>query len=405
LTNLNYTSSAISLLIAMQSKIMSTTLIVLLLFNALAIFVAAEPTIKLTTPYPSVEMKVAQKTVLKIKVENVGSSEGTFNLTITSPSGWESTLKSGSLIIKSIYLEALEVKELDLEITPPSGAKSGTYSFIVNSIDSHGAIVGNLNIQVRLPETIVQSGIKITSLVPSIEASSGESVEFRLNVINKNIYDTLIFFSAGYPQGWSVSFTPAYETVSVRSLEFSPSENQVVVAKITSPQGALPGTYTVEIAAETDEFKDMVSLNVFLVGKYDLKISPSNNLASFDLIQGESHAFSFYVNNTGTASLADLAIFSDKPSDWDISFEANTIPTLAGSAFKEVRAVLVAPKDTIPGDYLVTIYSSVSDLGISANLNYRVTVKGSVEWGFVGLGIILALVLLVGLIYWRMGRR
>jgi uncharacterized membrane protein len=389
----------------MKSKILQTTLVAIVFFSTLAIVGSAAPTINLTTQFPSVEMKVAQKTVLKIKAQNVGDSGGSFNLTVTSPTGWDASLKSGSLIVKSIYLEAGEGKELDLEIIPPAGEKSGTYTFSVNSYDVNGVRRGYLPIRVELPVAVVQFGIEITSLIPSIEASSGESVEFRLNVINRNTFDALIFFSAGYPQGWSVSFTPAYETVSVRSLEFSPSENQVVVAKITSPQGALPGTYNVEIAAQTDEFKDLVSLNVFLIGKYDLKLYPSNQLASFDLTQGEPHPFSFYVNNTGTASLSDLIIFSDKPTDWDIKFETSTIPQLSGSAFKEVRAVVTAPPDTIPGDYLVTIYSAVSEIGISANLNYRVTVKGSVAWGLVGLGIIIVLVLVLGLIYWRMGRR
>lgn len=392
------------MLISMKSRILQTTLVAIIFFSTLAIVGAAEPTINLTTQFPSVEMKVAQKTVLKIKAQNIGGSAGSFNLTVTSPTGWDTSLKSGSLIIKSIYLEAGESKELDLEIIPPAGEKSGVYTFSVNS-EVNGIRRSHLPISVELPVAVVPSGIEITSLVPSIEASSGESVEFRLNVINRNTYDALIFFSAGYPQGWSVSFTPAYETVSVRSLEFSPSENQVIVAKITSPQGALPGTYSIEIAAQTDEFRDLVSLSVFLVGKYDLKLYPSNQLASFDLTQGESHPFSFYVNNTGTASLSDLIIFSDKPTDWDIKFDTNSISQLSGSAFKEVRAIVTAPPDTIPGDYLVTIYSAVSDIGISANLNYRVTVKGSVAWGLVGLGIIVVLVVVLGLIYWRMGRR
>jgi uncharacterized membrane protein len=392
-------------LISMKSRILRTILVAIVFFSTLAIVGAAEPTINLTTQFPSVEMKVAQKTVLKIKAQNTGGSAGSFNLTVTSPTGWDASLKSGSLIIKSIYLEAGESRELDLEIIPPAGEKSGIYNFSVNSYDVNGVKRSHLPISVQLPVAVVPSGIEITSLVPSIEASSGESVEFRLNVINRNTFDALIFFSAGYPQGWSVSFTPAYETVSVRSLEFSPSENQVLVAKITSPQGALPGTYNIEIAAQTDEFRDLVSLNVFLVGKYDLKLYPSNQLASFDLTQGEPHPFSFYVNNTGTASLSDLTIFSDKPTDWDIKFETSTITQLSGSAFKEVRAVVTAPLDTIPGDYLVTIYSAVSDIGISANLNYRVTVKGSVAWGLVGLGIIVVLVVVLGLIYWRMGRR
>jgi uncharacterized membrane protein len=51
------------------------------------------------------------------------------------------------------------------------------------------------------------------------------------------------------------------------------------------------------------------------------------------------------------------------------------------------------------------LYSSIQKEGISESINYRVTVKGDVSWGFVGIGIIVVLaVALVGIV-WRLGRR
>jgi uncharacterized membrane protein len=389
----------------MKRKLITTILLTTLLLNSLTFVEGAEQTIKLSTTFPNVELKVAQKTVFKIKVQNNGIASDTFNITVSSPINWETTLKSGSLIVKSIYLEASEIRELDLELTPPSGEKAGIYLFTVKAFSKGRQLQDSLDITIELPQAVVQSGISISSLFPSIEAASGEAVEFRLNVINKNTYDALISFTAVGPQGWSVTFTPAYETVSVRSLEFAPSENQVIVAKITSPKSAVPGTYTIDVEARSENLQDKATLSIFLIGKYDLKLSPSNQLLSFDLPQGEPHAFSFYVNNTGTAPLNDVAIFSDLPTDWDIQFDSSSLPQLAASSFKEVRAVITSPSDTIPGDYVVTLYSSVTELGISGTMNYRVTVKGSVEWGFFGIGVIVILVLVLVLIYWRLGRR
>ena len=177
------------------------------------------------------------------------------------------------------------------------------------------------------------------------------------------------------------------------------------MTKITSPSSATPSTYNIDVVAQAEDFKENVSLSVFIIGKYNLSLKPSNNLLSFDLPQGKPQSFSFYVNNTGTAVLNDIIVFSDKPDGWDIVFDTSNIPQLAASSFREVRATITAPGDAIPGDYAITIYSSVSELGIYSNLNYRVTVKGSVEWGFVGIGIVIALVLVLFLIYWRLGRR
>ena len=389
----------------MKQKIITAILLTTLLFSSITLVESAEQTINLSTTFPNVELKVAQKTVFKVKVQNIGISSDTFNLTVSSAANWETALKSGSLIVKSIYLEPSENRELDLELTPPSGEKAGVYLFTVKAYSKGRYLQDSLDITIELPQAIVQSGITISSLFPSIEAASGEAVEFRLNVINKNTFDALISFTAVGPQGWSFTFTPAYETVSVRSLEFAPSENQVIVAKIMSPKSAIPGKYSIDVEAQTENLQDKVTLSVFLIGKYDLKLAPSNQLLSFELPQGQPHPFSFYVNNTGTAPLSDVTIFSDLPTDWDIKFDVNTLPQLAASSFKEVRAVVTTPNDTIPGDYVITLYSSVAELGVSGTMNYRVTVKGSVEWGFFGIGVIVVLVLVLVLIYWRLGRR
>jgi uncharacterized membrane protein len=380
-------------------------ILVILLTQSLTYAEGLDQRVKLSTPFPSVELKVAQKSIFKIKIQNLGADGDTFNLTVLSPVGWETSLKSGALIIKSVYLEAGENRELDFEITPPAGEKVGVYTFKINAYSKESVLLDSLSIKVGLPFTVVQSGITLSSLLPSIEAASGTSVEFRLNVINKNTYKELIFFTANYPQGWILTFTPSYETVAIRSLEFAPSENQVIVAKISSPASVTPGTYKIDVVAQAEEFKETVSLTVFIIGKYDLTLKPSNDLLSFDLPQGTPQPFSFYVNNTGTAQLNDVIVFSDKPEGWDIKFDVSNIPQLTASSFREVRAVITAPKDAIPGDYGIAIYSSVNEVGIYKNLNYRVTVKGSVEWGFVGIGIILVLVLALMLIYWRLGRR
>jgi len=376
-----------------------------LLAHSLTYVEGLEQRVKLSTPFPSVELKVAQQSIFKIKIQNVGADEDSFNLTVLSPLGWETSLKSGALVIKSVYLEAGENRELDLEIIPPAGEKSGVYAFTINAFSKDGVLQDSLSMKVGLPLAVVQSGIIISSLLPSIEAASGESVEFRLNVINKNTYDELIFFTASYPQGWVMTFTPSYETVAIRSLEFAPSENQVIVAKITSPAGATPGTYKIDVVAQAEEFKETVSLTVFIIGKYSVTLSPTNSMVSFDAEQGKPTPFSFYVNNTGTAPLKDISIFSDKPDGWDVKFDTTTISTISAKSVQEVRAVITPLQDAIPGDYVVIIYCSNYNLGLSFNLNYRVTVKGSIAWGYLGIGIIVILIGVVFLIYRRLGRR
>jgi uncharacterized membrane protein len=403
--NLNYAHVSVRQLKPMYRKSLIALFLVILFSTSVTFVKGVEQGVKLSTPFPSVELNVAQKTVFKITIKNIGVVENTFNLTVQAPTGWGTSLKSGVFGVKSVHLDADSSVVLDFEIVPPAGEKSGVYTFTINAYNGAGVLLDTLSINVKLPTLVVQSGISINSLLPSIEAAAGEAVEFRLNVVNKNTYDELIFFTANYPQGWTVTFTPAYETVTVRSLEFAPSENQVIVAKIYPPSSAEPATYNIDVIAQAEDFKEDVSLSVFIIGKYDISSKPSNDLLSFDLPQGKPQAFNFYVNNTGTAILNDIALSSDKPDGWDIKFDISNIPQLPASSYREVRAIITAPSDAIPGDYAITIYSGVSELGIYSTLNYRVTVKGSVEWGFIGIGIVIALVLVLFLIYWRLGRR
>jgi uncharacterized membrane protein len=170
----------------MSRKSLLALIFIILFANSMTNVEGIGQRVKLSTPFPSVELKVAQKSVFKITIKNIGVEEDTFNLTILAPAGWETSLKSGVLVVKSVYLEANENSVLDFEVVPPAGEKSGVYTFTINAFSGDSLLQDSLSLKVGLPSAVVQSGISISSLLPSIEAASGESVEFRLNVIKKN---------------------------------------------------------------------------------------------------------------------------------------------------------------------------------------------------------------------------
>jgi len=136
-----------------------------------------------------------------------------------------------------------------------------------------------------------------------------------------------------------------------------------------------------------------------------MSFSPKNDLLSVGATQGNEEVITFIFNNTGTAPLEDVSFFSDKPVGWDVVLDPTEIPESDAGSNKEIRVVITPPEDAIPGDYAVKLYSAVAKRQLSEIVNLRVTVKGAVGWGYIGLGIILILVVAIGLIFWRLGRR
>jgi uncharacterized membrane protein len=378
----------------------------IILCNLAVINIKAETrTIKLSTPFPKIEFAAGQKIRFKIDVENTGSVSEILDISAKGPSDWEITMKSDLYQIKSIYVDVDEKKTFTFEANAPQGEAAGNYTFSLTAISRDKVITETLELMVELPVTVTESGLTLTASYPSLEGAVGENFEFRVNVINKANQDKIIFFTAEHPENWDVNFKPRFGSSVVRSLEFLAGENDVIVIDIAPPPDVEPGNYDVTVFAETDEVRESLTFNIFVIGSYSLNFRPSNNRVSFDVLQGKPQIISLNITNTGSAPLEKIILFSQQATDWDVNLEYSEIPFLESSASRQVRVSVTPPADTIPGDYVVTLYCSVQERGISETLNYRATVKGSSTWGFLGIGLIAVLAILLALIIMRLGRR
>ena len=385
----------------------SILLVSLIIVNSLLLTsVKAETrSIKLSTPFPKIEFVSGQKIKFKIDIDNLGTQSEVLDISAKGPSGWELNLKSELYLIKSIYVDVEEKKTFNFEAIAPPGEVAGNYTFSITAVGRDSLISHTLELQIELPVTVTESGLTLSATYPSLEGAVGETFEFRVNVINKANQDKIVYFTAEHPENWDVNFKPRFGSSVVRSLEFLAGENDVIVIDIIPPPDVEPGNYDVTIFTETDEVKESLTFNVFVIGSYSLSFRPSNNRVSFDVLQGKTQIIALNVTNTGSAPLENIILFSNQADDWEVIMEFAEIPFLESSASRQVRVSVTPPADTIPGDYVVTLYSSVQPRGISETLNYRVTVKGSVTWGFLGIGIIAVLAILLAGIVLRLGRR
>jgi uncharacterized membrane protein len=118
---------------------------------------------------------------------------------------------------------------------------------------------------------------------------------------------------------------------------------------------------------------------------------------------GKPASISFYVKNTGSAPQEDLKLLSFKPENWKVEFKPDKIEKLAPNELKQIELVITPSDQALVGDYSVGV--SVDGQKVSKNLEFRVTVKASTAWGWIGIAIIVLVVLGLVVLFVRMGRR
>ena len=86
-----------------------------------------------------------------------------------------------------------------------------------------------------------------------------------------------------------------------------------------------------------------------------------------------------------------------------MTFDQDTIDSIAAGESAEVTAHITPAKDAILGDYVTAI--TASNEAVSSECDLRVSVQNHTSWGIVAVAIIAALVLGLAVIIRRFGRR
>src|SRR5699024_8926358 len=104
----------------------------------------------------------------------------------------------------------------------------------------------------------------------------------------------------------------------------------------------------------------------------------------------QSKNIEIQVNNKGSSPLKDVNLSATTPPDWDISFNQDSIDKIEADGSKTVKATLTSSDDAIAGDYITKIKADNDQA--SAKAKFRVSVKTSMLWGWVGVVIVLIVI-------------
>jgi len=364
--------------------------------------------IEMAAEHPGVEVPPEENVSIDLIFHNKGRSDETVNAWITeNPDGWKARIKTYRYTVTGVHVLSGDSKTLTFEAEPEKDVKPGKYPFRIAAKTPDGKFQMNQDLVIVVREKKdgekKDKGVKVTAAYPVLRGPSDAKFEFSIEVESKLDKEAIFDLVAQGPEGWDVNFKPAYEDKFISSLRLKENGNQSVAIAVKPPEKAQAGEYPINVRVSTGDAKGEASLNVILTGTYGLEVGTTSGLLSLDARQGKPSNMSFYVKNTGSAANNNVKFMSFKPENWKVEFQPETIPSIAPGELKQVEVSFIPYEEALVGDYSVTV--NVEGEKSSKPIEFRVTVRPSAAWGFIGIGLIVLVVLgLTGLFRW-LGRR
>ncbi len=357
--------------------------------------------------YPSVMVHEEENVSVDLVVRNGGRQGETINLSISSvPEGWKAWFKTYSFKIGGVYVESDSAKNVSLQAEPEKGTPSGRYLFPIKAQTRDGELTSSSELIIIVEgkkEEKKSKGININTSYPVLKGPTDAKFEFSIDVENKTDKEAIFNLAYDGPKNWDVNFKPSYEDKYFSSLRIKEDQSQSMAVEVKPYVLAEPGEYPINVKVSSDKAQGEVTLTVVLTGTYKMEAGTADGLLSLNAYQGKSANMSFYVRNTGSAAQNGIKFLTFKPENWKVEFSPERLDTLPPDELKQVEMTITPADQALVGDYSVGV--GVEGEKSSKNLEFRVTVRASTAWGWIGMIIIILVVAGLVFLFVRVGRR
>lgn len=352
--------------------------------------------LSLSTPYPGISAQPGSSVTFPLTV----SGTGFVDLEVTAtPSGWTAGIFGDGMKIHRVYVPTNDSAEAELRVQIPSEAKSGDYSLSVEASRSGRA---KLLLNIRI-DADASGSDKIEVQYPSLSGPDTATFSFRGTLYNNSGRARFYSLGANAPEGWQISFKPAYQNNQITSLSLEPGKSQDLDITVQPPKGVKAGKYTITTAAVHGSEVAKADLEVVISGTYRLELSTPTGRLNADLTAGRKGSLTLELENKGSADLQTINLSASAPPGWAVTFEPEKIERIKSGEKKQITAFITPDGKAIAGDYVLSINASASET--SENADIRVTVHTSTRWGLVGAFIIVGVILWVAWTFKKYGRR
>jgi uncharacterized membrane protein len=355
----------------------------------------------LLSDYPAVTLRPGETSSISMKLHNYDLPPERLTLSVSGvPAGWTATLMGGGQPIGAAMPATNASVPLELRLDVPKNATVGTETLTVTA--AGGSTTATLPIAVTLAKDL-PAKLTLTPQLPQLRGTSKSSFEFQLAIKNDSGKKLTVSLSAQTPQNFDASFSEQYGSQELNALPIEAGQTKNVKLKVTPPNTAAAGSYKVVARVGAEDAVATADLTIDITGQPKLDISGRDGLLSTRATAGKETSVPIIITNTGTAPADSVEITGSAPAGWKIAFEPKTIDRIAPNANKEVQALITPTEKAIAGDYVTAIRASTR--GESASASFRVSVATSLAWGFAGVGVIAAALLVMVAAIARFGRR
>lgn len=360
--------------------------------------------------FTDISAGAGQEVTMDAEVVNHAKDPVQVGLSLDSiPAGWEVSFHSRypSYPIRGIMVQGEKSSTVELKAKIPDKASPGDYEVKVIAKGQNGT-TRTVEEKVRFRVTtkkVETGGLRLTSQYPVLTAPSGQTLRFTVDLKSEVNKPLTAVVSAQAPPGWAVRVKPQYGDSQINSIALKENASETLSIEIDPPLRAEAETYAVTVRARAGAFEASTSLKITLTGTADLRIGTRADTLNTALTAGKRTAVDIVVGNAGTAPVRNLSfIASRKPDKWTVDFKPDKIDVINPGEVREIKIEILPPPRTIAGDYLLSFTPNSPD-ATAKPIEFRVTVSTPTFWGWLGAGIVAAVVLGLGVVFVRLGRR
>ena len=377
----------------MLSVVLLLALVISLLGGGTAM---AAGEVSLYTPYTSISVAPGETLSYTVNVQNQANSAVRAPLQLEGlPQGWTYKITGGGWALKEVSVQPGEPQTINLEVNVPLKVDKGTYRFSLNA-----GSMASLPLQVEITEKGIYQ-TELTTDQANLQGHADSSFTYTLTLQNRTADNQNYALNAESQPGWDVKFTSSGNQVTSVEVEAGGSQN--ITVDVKPPAEVAKGSYKIPVSASNQTTSSRLELEAVITGTYGLELTTPSGLLSTDISLGGSKTVELVVKNTGTADMSDVNLSSEAPANWEVSFNPKHIDNLAAGESTTVEAKITSSDKAISGDYVTTIKASAQEANSEAQ--FRISVKGSALWGWIGVLIIAAIIAGIFFIIRKYGRR
>lgn len=354
--------------------------------------------VTLSTPYAGVAVEPGETASFPLTLSAPDGDRVSFAIS-EAPADWSVSIRGGGFVVDQAIVNQADMPKLTVEAAVPDDAAPGNYKIVAQADSTSGT--SSLELELRVAEAVGGS-MTLSTDFPELRGASDANFSFDLTLDNQTPKDAEFSLGADGPAGWTIDVKPSGESQAT-TLTVAAGESGRMTVDVTPRSDAAAGTYPITVNAVSAATTVSADLSVEITGSYAAILSTPDQRLNADVTAGTESEVPLILTNTGTAPLTDVKLTSTAPSGWDVAFDPTGLATVGPGETAQITALVTPSKDAVTGDYVVTLRASAQEAQSSVDI--RTTVKTSVLWGGVSLGLIVVVLAGLGVVFQRFGRR